>query len=166
MAKMTGPGGGAAPASAGMVVIRLFLGAYFLYSGIVFAGDMPGFIHFMKIATSDRGLFITQNPCPAFAHWLIAAVAPHVSLTCGLLVGGELLAGVLLLVGLLTRLGALIAMTISLFFLLATLADSAPSTGANSALLVMSVAVLIAAAGRTWGLDAILVRRTRIKLLW
>jgi len=77
----------------------------------------------------------------------------------------------LLLLGLLTRLGAFFALLLSVAFTLATfhLVDGRLAVGLGAVSLgfvVMALAVIIAAAGRTWGFDAAIAKRSKTKILW
>jgi thiosulfate dehydrogenase [quinone] large subunit len=169
MAKSSGGGGDRHQQAsvAGMVLIRIFLGLFFLYHVLAeMLADPAGFIAAFRELTGPSGQYVVTNEWPAYAEFLSLVVSPHAQLVGWLIVTGELLFGIMLLIGLLTRLAALGTLAISLFFLLATLWVSGYIWGMYAALIAMEVAVIIAAAGRTWGLDALIARRTRLKLLW
>ncbi|HEY3417977.1 MAG TPA: TQO small subunit DoxD [Armatimonadota bacterium] len=168
MAKGGAPtGGGHAQISiAGIVLIRLFLGGLFLYNGIWDVLRNTNFLLQLRAATADGGEFILGNTLPAFSTFLSHTVHPHYQMFGWVLIVGELLIGVLFLFGLLTRLAALLAIPFSLFFLLATLHTGSTSLGTHGSLLAMELAVLIAAAGRTWGLDSLLAKRTKVRIFW
>ncbi len=171
MAKTSGGGGGdrhAQASMAGMVIVRLFLGGYFLFVGLQKALAVKAFTDFLAAAT-DAGTpvnFLHPTPWPAYAHFLANTVHPHADTIALLLIGVELTLGVLFVLGLLTRGAALGGLVLNSLYLLATLYISAYSLGLNLACLAMELAVLVAAAGRTWGLDALIAARTRLKLLW
>jgi uncharacterized membrane protein YphA (DoxX/SURF4 family) len=153
---------------AGMVIVRLFLGGYFLFVGLQKALAPKAFTAFLASATQagTPESFVDHNAWPAYAHFLSNTVHPHVGSMAMLLIVVELTLAVLFLVGLLTRGAALAAMGLNTAYLLATLYINPYSLGLNLACLAMALAVLVAAAGRTWGLDALLAARTRVKLLW
>ncbi|MHB9025712.1 MAG: TQO small subunit DoxD [Armatimonadota bacterium] len=159
-------GGHAQASVAGIVFIRLFLGAFFLYSGIWDVLRHEGFLVGLREATARGGQFIVHNYWPAFATFLTRTVHPHSDLFGWALIVGELVLGVLFLFGFMTRLAALIAIPFSVFFLLATLHTESLSLGTHGSLLAMEIAVLISAAGRTWGLDSLLARRTKVRIFW
>ena len=169
MAKNTaGSGGGHAQASiAGMVLLRIFLGAFFLY--IVFTdkiGNPGAFTHQLAEWTRSGGLFVAGNQWPAFGTFLAKTVYPNAQAVAWLLIFSELLVGAMLLVGLLTRLAGLGALVLSTLYTLATFHLPAEFWGNGLAFAVASLAVIIAAAGRTWGIDAFIAQRTKVKLLW
>lgn len=157
---------------AGMVLLRLFLGGYFLYEGFVHFAVRANIAKFLRTATGDNGLYLTGSAWTGFQSFLQHTVHRYVDAITLLLILLSLLGGVLLLVGLLTRLGALLTMAVTLFSLFCVW--NLPPSGENFyppflcyvLFLVMELAVLIAAAGRTWGVDAILARRTKFKPLW
>lgn len=150
----------------GMVLARVFLGAFFLFDGINRLSDSAAFVTGLQRATTVNGSFVHWSAWQPFTSFLKHTVHPHADLFAWLFMLLGVLAGGLLLIGFLTRLGAILAIPINLFFLLATIHAPAPNFGFNLAFLVLEVAVLIAAAGRTLGFDALLARHTRVKLLW
>ena len=117
-------------------------------------------------ATGIKGSFVLWSAWQPFSDFLVKSVHPNAEAFAWVLILLSLLAGALLLVGFLTRLAAIFACCVSLFFLLATWAAPAPNFSFHAALLCMEWAVLIAAAGRTFGFDRLLARRTKVKILW
>jgi len=190
-----------------MVIIRIFLGVFFLYGASakvvifdnLFAGDTgqpyaaiqptpPGgdgaaqqrsadappangeiiapelFIAEFTKATAPDGPFtgspaIGRNIWPEYAEFITSMVHPKAELFGWLIIVGEFLVGFLLLIGLLTRLTAAVAMVISAAYLLATM-HLFPPMGllGNAGFLVMELSVLISDAGRVGGFDALLHR--------
>ncbi len=158
---------------AGMVLVRLFLGGFFIYMSLAALSSPDVFVSQVRVATSVNGMFFTGNVWPEFAGFLARVVSPQAVLFAWLVMLGEFALGVLFLLGLLTRLAALLAIVCNGLFLLATLhigvghdEINAYNLGLNAGFLAMELAVLIAAAGRTWGLDRLIARKTKIKLLW
>lgn len=169
MAKNAGSGGDRHPQGsiAGMVMIRLFMGAFFLYGALADKLSNPAkFISYLSDMTGSGGDFIRDNQFPAFARFLENTVHPNANAFGWLIITAELVLGIMLVAGLLTRLAGFGALLLSGAYLLATLHLSASRWAINMAFVVMAVAVIIAAAGRTWGVDAFIARRTRLKLLW
>ena len=82
------------------------------------------------------------------------------------IVWGELLVGCALVLGLLTRLAAAGALIIVLYPLLAEAPELETATRVELAWAGISVALLIGAAGRTFGLDAFLAKRWIRSPLW
>ncbi len=163
-----GGGGGHAQASiAGIALLRIFLGAFFLY--IVFTekiGNPAGFTRDLADWTARDGLFVVGNQWPAFGRFLTSSVHPNAQAVAWLLIFTELFAGAMLLVGLLTRLAGFGALVLSVLYTLATFHLPAEFWSNDLAYAAISLAVIIAAAGRTWGIDAFIAQRTKVKLLW
>lgn len=151
---------------AGMVLIRVFLGAFFLYAVSSKVVDPTRFVHALHDMTIARGDFVLGNNFPIAAHFLTHTVAPHAELFAWLVIAGEAIVGILLVIGLLTRAAALAGLAMNIPYLLATMHLGAANMGVNAGFIAMELAVLIAAAGRTWGIDSVLAKRTRVKLFW
>lgn len=151
---------------AGMVIIRLFLGAFFLIQGVQFMAKSSNFPLMIENATAGGGNFTMWSGWPAFSKFLVQTVHPHADTYAWLIIIISLLAGVMLLLGLLTRLAAFMTMLVSIFFLLATWTAPTPNFAFHAALLCMELAVLVAAAGRTFGIDRKIARKTKVKILW
>lgn len=171
MAKFGGDGHFQASA-VGMALVRIFLGAFFLFDGIHTLMKQDTFLKLLFNATAVHGSFVKGSAWAGYEGFLLKTVHPHYTLFGWIIMLAMVLIGLFFLFGFLTRLAALIAIPITLFFLLATWQGAAPSFGnyapmyAHTGFLVMEFAVFIAAAGRTWGIDAILARKTKVKLLW
>ncbi len=101
-----------------------------------------------------------------YHHFLMHTVLPHSSLFTYLVVFGEIGVGLLLIVGLCTRISVLLAIVMNINYLLATWLDGPISQGLNESFLAMEFAVLISGAGRVFGLDAILARKRPGWILW
>ena len=101
-----------------------------------------------------------------YQAFLKDVVIPHATLFSYLVMTGELIAGLLLLTGTASRLGAGITMLLVLNFMLAKgrwffSPDSVDAADFFSALVVM-----LGAAGRVWGIDAFLAKRWPRSWLW
>ena len=157
---------------AGMVLIRLCLGAILLADGILNLLNREDFLAEVVALTSPGGAFVTNSAWDGFRNFIATMIAPSAELFAWVLLLGSLLIGTLLFIGLLTRLAAFLAIVLTGFYLCASWAYTVPLVVSgsglvlNAALLVMSLAVLIAAAGRTCGFDALLARRSKVKLFW
>jgi thiosulfate dehydrogenase [quinone] large subunit len=93
-------------------------------------------------------------------------VLPNAQLFATLVTWGELLAGVSLILGLMTRLSATVALLLTLNYMLAKGAWPWTSSSNDAAFAAISLALLIGAAGRTFGLDSILAKRWPRSALW
>jgi uncharacterized membrane protein YphA (DoxX/SURF4 family) len=78
----------------------------------------------------------------------------------------ELLVGVLLILGLLTRLSAAVAVVLALNYMFAKGAWFWTPSSNDAAVAAIALALLIGAAGRTFGLDAFLARRWPRSPFW
>jgi uncharacterized membrane protein YphA (DoxX/SURF4 family) len=177
-------------AAAGITVIRIFLGLFFLLTAItkvlppegipsdrsagnghVTAAAHPSaknggisaqpFIEELKLATGPGGDVSSKaSVLPIYADFLRNDVSPHAEFFGGIVIIGEALVGLLLLIGLLTRVAAVFGMILSAAYLLATMHLFPPvSLAGNASFLVMELVVLIGNAGKVIGFDALLGRK-------
>lgn len=92
---------------------------------------------------------------PFYRGFLESVVQPNPLLFSQLLTLGEWVAGILLTLGLLTRLGAIVGIWLNLNYML--MKGLASNGGSVDRLFVLSeLAFLLAAAGLVWGLDGVL----------
>jgi uncharacterized membrane protein YphA (DoxX/SURF4 family) len=91
---------------------------------------------------------------------------PNASVFAALVTWGELFVGITLVVGLVTRFSATLALVLTVNSMLAKGAWFWSPSSHNAAFAVISLALLIGAAGRTFGLDALLARRWPRSPLW
>lgn len=156
----------------GLALVRIFLGAFFLFEGITKLMEQKQFIKLLASETLPYGSFVMGSMWQWFDGFLIKTVHPNATLVGWIFMIAAVLIGLFFLAGFLTRLAALLAIPITLFYLFATWKGLAPPFGnypplvVHVAFLVMEIGVFIAAAGRTWGVDAYLARKTKVKLLW
>ena len=148
-------------ARAALALLRVYLGAVFLVAAIPklegdFASGMTGFI---------QGKAMDQS-YPFYRDFLQDIVLPNAHLFAQLVTWGELLAGVLLIFGLMTRLSAAVALLLTLNYMLAKGAWPGMPSSNDAAFAFISLAVMIGAAGRTWGLDSLLARRWPRSPFW
>lgn len=163
--------GGRGAAAVGMVVARLFLGGYLLYSGLTHLVHPAAFIHFVQANCQPGGNFVEGNLWPQYAHLLKVTVAPHAAAVAWGMMLVEALAGLLLLVGFLTRLAGALALVLSASLVLATLHLVDPRLGVSAgaiagAFTILALGVILSAAGRTFGIDQAIVRKSKSRLLW
>ena len=148
-------------AKAALVLLRIYLGLAFLVQGIQLlqgsaSGDPPA-------AITPAGL--EQSP-PLLRQFLQDVVLPHAHAVGLIFTWGELLVGICLILGLLTRLWAAAALLLSVTYMMvdARWAWTPYSSGASFA--VISLALLIGAAGRTSGIDSLLAVRWPRSPFW
>ncbi len=168
-----GGGGTSTPKSAlaGLALGRVFLGGFFLYSGALNWYMFAAFTAALRAATTRSGEYVAGNYVDGYANLLNNAINPHPDIAAMCIIGMELLVGALLLLGLLTRLAAGIAIVMNVCYLLAT-AHIATSVlqveyaWVNGAFIMLELAILLGAAGRMWGLDSKLARKSGGGFFW
>jgi len=156
-------GKGEAGMRAALLIIRLFLGGYFLFTLLTLFIDRAAFMKDVQLGTGENGIYVAGN-LQTVADWLQQIVHPHYMLFAWLVLCGLAVVGLLLLLGLFTRVAACLGIVMNISFLLVTLHIQQGNTGAfslgfNSAFLIMEVAVLITSPGRFFGLDALWRRK-------
>ena len=148
-------------ARCGLAIVRLTIGAMFV--GVFFENLGKG----LYTPNGYAGLinyYIQHDHAPAIWKAIMATAASHSAMAAPLQGVTEISLGVLLILGLLTRPAGLVACG-----LLASLWVSEWGTAWIWELLVPTLAALgiaVGAAGRTWGVDALLARRRPNSLWW
>jgi uncharacterized membrane protein YphA (DoxX/SURF4 family) len=143
-------------AAIGLTGVRVWLGIWFVIAAIPkipFAGvrgwDLPVQLQgFLKRLLAD-GAHAMYRPVVSFAieHPNASAIA---------LTSLEALAGVLLVFGFFTRMGAFLVVTLSINYWLATFHYGMVYTGFNLLLLVLALCLVAGDAGRYYGIDGLL----------
>ncbi len=145
----------------GLALMRLTIGSMFVW--VFFENLGKG----LYTATGYANLihdYIENGNAPAAWKSVMALAAAHASVAAPLQAVTEISLGVLLVLGLLTRPVALVA-----FAYLSSLWISEWGTGWIWELLVpvmVSLALAVGAAGRTWGVDTFLSRKRPSSLWW
>jgi len=91
---------------------------------------------------------------------------PRVALFAMLIAWSELLVGTTLVLGLLTRISAALALLLAVIFMFAEGGWFWTASSSYAAFAVVALALLIGAAGRTLGLDAFLAKRWPRSPFW
>jgi len=149
------------PAATGLAIVRLTIGAMFVWvffenlgKGLYTAAGYAGLINY----------YIKQGHAPAAWKAVMALAANNAAMAAPAQAMTEILLGVLLTLGLLTRPAATVA-----FLYLGSLWVSEWGTAWIWELLVPVLACLglaVGRAGRTWGVDGLLARRNPLSLWW
>jgi uncharacterized membrane protein YphA (DoxX/SURF4 family) len=145
----------------GLAIVRLTIGTMFV--GVFFENLGKG----LYTPNGYAGLinyYIQHDHAPAIWKAIMASAASHSAMAAPLQGVTEISLGVLLILGLFTRPAGLVACG-----LLASLWVSEWGTSWIWELLVPTLAALgiaVGAAGRTWGIDALLARRRPNSLWW
>lgn len=148
-------------ARAALVVLRVYLGGVFLVASLpkLQHDFTPFLVGFLEQVTLERGH-------PFYREFVQQVVLPNAPVFAALVTWGELLVGVLLILGLFTRLSAVVALVLAVNYMFAKGAWFWTPSSNDAAFAAISVALLIGAAGRTLGLDAFLAQRWPRSPLW
>ena len=148
-------------AQVALTILRLGLGSLFVF---VFFENLGKGLYSPSGYSGLINYYIEKGHAPQLLKSLMALMASHASLAGPMQGFTEITFGVLLLLGLLTRPVALGA-----FFFLSTLWVAEWGTAWIWELLIpmiVALALMIGAAGRKWGVDALLARRYPRVPLW
>jgi thiosulfate dehydrogenase (quinone) large subunit len=148
-------------ARAALVLLRIYLGVIFLVAAWPklrgdFTPRLAGFLE--KVAL--------ENGHPFYQEFVRRIVVPNAPLFATLVTWGELFVGVTLILGVVTRFSAAVALLLTLNYMLAKGAWLWTPSSHDAAFVMISLALLIGAAGRTFGLDAFLARRWPRSPFW
>lgn len=148
-------------ARSALVILRVYLGVIFLLAALpkIQRDSTPEFIGFLEYVALIRGH-------PFYQGFMRSVVLPNAGTFAGLIGWGELLVGVTLILGLLTRFSAGVALLLALNYMFAKGAWFWSPSSNDAAYVAISLALLIGAAGRTLGLDALLARRWPRSPFW
>ena len=146
-----------------LMILRLHLGAILLITvaGKLFR-DQPFSVEMVEFINA-----MLKRPGWAwYQHFLRAGVLPHAALFSYLVMIGEVVAGVCLLTGTLTRVGSAIAMLLFLNYMFAKGRWFLSPDSEDAAVFFSALVVMLGAAGRAFGFDAFLARRWPDALFW
>jgi uncharacterized membrane protein YphA (DoxX/SURF4 family) len=146
-----------------LLILRLHLGVILIITVLgkitrtdPFSVEMLGFLQGYSM----------RNASAPYRYFLQHTVIPHATIFSYLVIVGELTAGLSLLLGLGTRVGAAIAMFLFLNFLFAKGRLFWSPDSEDAAVFFSALVCLLGAAGRVWGIDAYLAKRWPRVLLW
>lgn len=146
-----------------IALLRIYLGIVFLVavvpkvaSGAPFAPRMTGFLENVALG-SAHGFY---------RDFLQSVVLPRPELFAGLVVAGEVVAGLGLVTGTATRLTGSVAALLALNYLFAKGAWFWTPSSNDAAFFMIALVVVLGAAGRTLGVDRILASRYPRSPLW
>lgn len=146
-----------------LVILRVHLGVILLITvaGKVFRSE-PFSVEMLSYL-QKYSMRVASNP---YKQFLQSIIIPHVVLFSHLIVIAEIVAGVSLLLGLATRLGATIAMFLFLNYLFSKGRLFWSPDSEDAAVFFSALVCMLGAAGRVWGIDAYLARRWPRIPLW
>jgi len=148
-------------ARAALALLRMYLGVVFLIAAIPKLREdfTPALTAFVQHRAMEHSHMFYRG-------FLQEVVLPNAQLFAALVTWGELLVGVLLILGLLTRLSATVALLLTLNYMFAKGAWPWTPSSNDAAFAAISLALAIGAAGRPLGLDAMLANRWPRSPFW
>lgn len=146
-----------------LVILRLHLGVILLLTDLGKITRSAPFSVEMLSYLQGYSMRMASGP---YKHFLDQIVIPHATLFSYLVMAGELIAGLSLLLGLGTRLGAAIAMFLFLNYMFSKGRLFWSPDSEDAAVFFSALVCLLGAAGRVWGVDAYLARRWPRFFLW
>jgi uncharacterized membrane protein YphA (DoxX/SURF4 family) len=164
MMRNTGPTQNVAnqlPAAKGLAIVRLTIGAMFVW---VFFENLGKGLYTSAGYTNLINYYLKASHAPAAWKAIMAIAANHSAMAAPMQAMTEISLGILLVLGLLTRPAALVA-----FLFLGSLWISEWGTSWIWELLVpvlASLGLVVGRAGRAWGVDALLARRSPSSPWW
>jgi uncharacterized membrane protein YphA (DoxX/SURF4 family) len=140
-----------------LVILRVHLGVILLITdtGKLLRGNSPFALEMLSFLQG----YAMRNASGPYQHFLQQIVIPHATLFSYLVMAGELVAGLSLLFGLGTRIGAAVAMFLFLNFMLAKGRMFWSPDSEDAAVFFSALICLLGAAGRVWGIDKYLFGR-------
>lgn len=143
-----------------LAIVRIVTGAIWLSHGVSKFTQSARFMPPGGVMASyvARGL---QTASPPYHAFLANTVQPNIMLFAELVRLGEVLVGVSLVLGVLTRVGGFFGIVLTLNYIAARghMLSSATLQSTDFALLMLSFIALVLPAGRVFGVDALLGRR-------
>jgi len=121
-----------------------------------FANEMLGFLNGV----------VRRGALPWYTEFILQVVIPHATLFSYLVMTGELFAAISLLTGAAARLGALVAMSLFLNYMLAKGRMFWSPDSQDAAVFFIALVVFLSRAGRVWGIDSFLARRWPRSWIW
>jgi len=150
------------------LLIRLFLAYEWLQSGTEKIQSIlsdPN-AYFGVLSKVFGAVWARSNPYPFMANFLTNTAAPNAAAVVTTIAVVEALVGISLLLGVLTRVGALGGIAMNVIFYLAAGHTSPSTAGINLVMIGAQLGMMIAPGGRVLGLDAILHRKFANIPLW
>jgi uncharacterized membrane protein YphA (DoxX/SURF4 family) len=160
-----------------LAIVRVTVGGWFLKAAFLKLTLEPlGWVsyptvtqRFINFLPKRLAEFASENPVLWYQQFLNETAIPHATLFAFLEAFGEVGVGLGLTLGLFTSFSALVGLLMSINFLLATQWMSFSQQGFHIVLAACMLAFLIGRAGRSWGLDALLLKRWHnrwVQRLW
>lgn len=155
-----------AAAGRGLALIRIVVGLWFAKAIwtklLLLGGVLPvpvASARWIETMPKIIGRQMAANPVDWYRGFVEGTVLPNAPLFAHLTALGEALAGTLLVLGLFSGLGAMIALLLSMNYGLATWHLAPASQGFHYTLIAVMLGLFLGRAGFTWGLDGWLLHR-------
>ena len=147
-----------------LLILRVHLGVILLITdfGKMFRGDAPFSVEMLGFL---QGYAMKSASAP-YQNFLQSVVIPNATVFSYLVMAGELIAGLSLLLGLGTRIGAGIAMFLFLNYMLAKGALFWSPNSQDAAVFFSALVCFLGVAGRVYGVDVYLARHWPKAGLW
>jgi len=146
-----------------LILPRLFLGVIFgvaVYPKLT--APSPGF-RVMLLGFVQQ---LLPNAHPLYQSFLRAIVLPNAGTIAVLVMAGELLVAIGMLLGVTTRLAAVVAVFLLLNYMLAKGMSLWSPASNDAADIIIAIVIGLGAAGRVFGIDSVLARRWPQIPLW
>ena len=155
-------------AAVSVLLVRLFLAYEWLNSG---TGKIQNIMtdpnaYFGGLSKVFGAVWAKSNPYPFISDFLANTAAANASTFVTIIAVTEVLVGLSLLLGVMTRVGAFAGIVMNVIFYLAAGHTSPSTAGINLVMIGAQLAMIIAPGGRVLGLDAILHRKFARIPLW
>jgi uncharacterized membrane protein YphA (DoxX/SURF4 family) len=144
-----------------LVLLRIYLGVVFLQAGLAKlqgdpASELKGFLQHRALETGHA----------FYRPFVESVLLPNSAALAVVISWTETVLGITLILGLLTRFSAGLGLVLALNYMFAKGAWFWTPWSYDAAFVAIAIALLIGAAGRTLGLDAMLARRRPRSPLW
>jgi thiosulfate dehydrogenase [quinone] large subunit len=144
------------------LLLRIFLGFLFLYSGMEKLGNFSGKVLTGILTSWINGVgSVPPNPNLWYVGFLKGVVIPQAGLFATLVSYGEILVGIALILGLFTSIVALIGAFLNANYYFAAAQTSASTQIVNALFIVVQLLFALACVGQYYGLDHYL-----LPILW
>lgn len=136
-----------------IALLRVYMGYFFLSAGL---GKLFGGFLSKPILLGIVNGYVKEGRIPFFQSFLTDVVIPNVAIFNYLVVFGEALLGISLILGLFLRLSTLLGIFMNLNFYFAC---PKQAQNLNKTFIIIETVLFLLAAGRVYGLDALLKKR-------